>query len=108
MPAWKTPQLSPEQSFLGADFIREQWNSSEEPEAIHKEASIIHSSLPRLLLDAAHSAVCAMVPPIFPRGTVSLFVFATIEPPDCGWRARRERRRVEVVGPSRNGHELQP
>ena len=31
-----------------------------------------------------------------PHGTVSLFVCATIEPPDCGWRARRERRRVEV------------
>lgn len=31
-----------------------------------------------------------------PRGTVCLFVCTTIEPPDCGWRVRRERRRVEV------------
>lgn len=30
------------------------------------------------------------------RGSVCVFVFATIEPPDGGWRARRERRRVEV------------
>ena len=31
-----------------------------------------------------------------PHDAVCLFVCATIEPPDCGWRARRERRRVEV------------
>ena len=30
------------------------------------------------------------------RGPVCLFVCTTIEPPDCGWRVRRERRRVEV------------
>ena len=66
--------------------------------------TVIHSSRPWLPSGAAHSAVRAMAVsnlPVrqragTPRGTVSLFVCATIEPPDCGWHAQRERRRVEV------------
>ena len=52
--------------------------------------TVIHSSQPRLLSGAVHSAVRAMVLPVFPcgtvagtpRGTVSLFICATIELPD--------------------------
>ena len=78
--------------------------------------TVIHSSRPWLPSGAAHSAVRAMVPPIFPCGTVRARRAA-----QCPFSSARRLNRlmaigahdgsgdgsrwVELVGPPRNGHE---
>ena len=74
--------------------------------------TVIHSSRSWLPSGVAHSAVRAMVPPIFPCGTARGHRTTPCAFSSARWLnrlmarcTRRGRRRVELVGPPRNCHE---